>query len=255
MCVGEALERWRAETVPVLPPLSHITPHTPNHLLLSSCTHTITHSLCPTPWKTLTSAPVCRDHSHGKRKGWENKGWRGKIHPRISPCCCSARAVPQSCQSSGASLMHGHTQARRNAAPEIFRTASSLRLTAATWNDSKRGAGAEFCKWDDGVAKANTGEGNVSGCGWWDERRHSHRYSNYVNRARRHIKVWATNQCAGQVNTGTHTHTQLKHLTLMDTGQYFMRALHLSVSRWLLWKECYDSFRLKSMCEWAFRTI
>ncbi len=35
--------------------------------------HTLTRTLCPTPWKTLTSAPVCIDHSHGIRKGGKTR--------------------------------------------------------------------------------------------------------------------------------------------------------------------------------------
>ena len=61
-------------------------------LLLLLHTHHHTHSLLPTPCKTLTSAPVCRDHSYEKRKGGKTRDGEEKTHPRISPCCCSARA-------------------------------------------------------------------------------------------------------------------------------------------------------------------
>lgn len=71
-----------------------------------------THSLCPTPWKTLISAPMCRDHSR------EKKGRVGKHGvERISPCCCPARAPPHNCQSWAASPVHGH---RTNAPSEFF---------------------------------------------------------------------------------------------------------------------------------------
>ena len=73
--------------------ISHTHTHTPNHRLL--LLHTITHTSCaPFREKHLLLLHCAEIRVMGEREGWENKG---------------RRAVPQSCQSSGSSLMHGHT--------------------------------------------------------------------------------------------------------------------------------------------------
>lgn len=76
---GEAPEKCGAETLPVFPPIfAHRIPKHHNHLVFLLHTHHHSHAAFPTPWKALTSAPVCRDHSHEQRKGGETRdGERG----------------------------------------------------------------------------------------------------------------------------------------------------------------------------------
>lgn len=109
----------------------------------SSCTHTITHTPCSPLREKHLLLLQCAETTVMRKERVGKQGMERKKHIRGSlPVAAQhAPSLPQSRQSSGASLTHGLTQTHTDQCYTRDWTASSFRLMAKQWKDCRRDAG------------------------------------------------------------------------------------------------------------------